>query len=145
MACHTVNMPFRALKLGYPTVVEAEGHSNMNKETYPLNSRIRFEFPERDGMVPLKFWWYDGKIDGKQNQPHADITSKVTGILGSIRGSGSGLAPKDKSTPRTITVPPTTSLSTTKRNSRAARITKLTRRSQTIIGNRPVTTRSGST
>ena len=52
------------------------------------NSRIRFEFPERDGMVPLKFWWYDGKIDGKQNQPHADITSKVTGTLGSIRGSG---------------------------------------------------------
>ena len=88
MACHTVNMPFRALKLGYPSVVEAEGHSSMNKETYPLNSRIRFEFPERDGMVPLKFWWYDGKIDGKQNQPHADITSKVTGTLGSIRGSG---------------------------------------------------------
>ena len=24
MACHTVNMPFRALKLGYPTVVECE-------------------------------------------------------------------------------------------------------------------------
>ena len=88
MACHTVNMPFRALKLGYPTVVEAEGPSGMNKETYPLNSRIRFEFPERDGMVPLKFWWYDGKINGKQNQPHADITSKVTGTLGSIRGSG---------------------------------------------------------
>jgi hypothetical protein len=26
MACHTVNMPFRALKLGYPSVVECEWH-----------------------------------------------------------------------------------------------------------------------
>ncbi len=32
MACHTANMPFRALKLGYPTQVEAES-SGMNKET----------------------------------------------------------------------------------------------------------------
>ena len=87
MACHTVNMPFRALKLGYPTVVEAEGHSSMNKETYPLNSRIRFEFLERDGMVPLKFWWYDGKIDGKQNQPHRRHLQGHRNF-GSIRGSG---------------------------------------------------------
>ncbi|MED6314053.1 MAG: Gfo/Idh/MocA family oxidoreductase [Verrucomicrobiota bacterium] len=88
MACHTVNMPFRALKLGYPTVVEAEDHSGMNKETYPLNSRIRFEFPEREGMVPLKFWWYDGKKEGAQNQPNKDTVSKIRNTFGNIRGSG---------------------------------------------------------
>lgn len=48
MACHTVNMPFRALQLGYPTEIEAES-SGMNGETYPLGSKIRFEFPARGG------------------------------------------------------------------------------------------------
>jgi predicted dehydrogenase len=67
MACHTVNMPFRALKLGYPTVVEAEASSGMNKETYPKTSRIRFEFPAREGLVPLKFWWYDGGWKPNEN------------------------------------------------------------------------------
>ena len=74
--------------MGYPDVVEAEDFSPMNKETYPLNSRLRFEFPARDGMVPLKFWWYDGKKDGKQNQPHSDIASKINSTFGNIRGSG---------------------------------------------------------
>src|SRR6266566_8701473 len=60
MACHTVNMPFRALKLGYPDVVECEIASRIYSETYPKTSRIRFEFPEREGLPPLKFWWYDG-------------------------------------------------------------------------------------
>ena len=60
MACHTVNMPFRALKLGYPTKIECEMASKIYSETYPLTSRVRFEFPERDGLPPLKFWWYDG-------------------------------------------------------------------------------------
>jgi predicted dehydrogenase len=57
MACHTVNMPFRALKLGYPDKIECEVSSRVYAETYPLSSRVRFEFPERDGLKPLKFWW----------------------------------------------------------------------------------------
>ncbi len=60
MACHTVNMPFRALKLGYPSVVECELASRIYSETFPKTSRIRFEFPAREGLPPLKFWWYDG-------------------------------------------------------------------------------------
>src|SRR2546422_2162263 len=32
MACHTVNMPFRALKLGYPNVVECEETSELHGE-----------------------------------------------------------------------------------------------------------------
>ncbi|MGH7970897.1 MAG: Gfo/Idh/MocA family protein, partial [Limisphaerales bacterium] len=34
MACHTVNMPFRACKLGYPTAVECEIASRIYPETY---------------------------------------------------------------------------------------------------------------
>ena len=83
MACHTVNMPFRALKLGYPTVIEAEEVSDNHAETYAKASRIRFEFPERDGLPPLKFWWYDGKPndpDVKAMRPHDDIVSDVIAL-----------------------------------------------------------------
>jgi hypothetical protein len=83
MACHTVNMPFRALKLGYPTVVEAEDHSGINSETYPLNSRIRFEFPARKGMPPLKFWWYDGGW-----KPYSYHTKEITATMGKVSNSG---------------------------------------------------------
>src|SRR5687768_16228292 len=72
MACHTVNMPFRALKLGYPTAVELEVASRVYPETFSLTSRIRFDFPERDGLPPCKFWWYDGNPNSRHgmfNQP----------------------------------------------------------------------------
>ncbi|NBP25246.1 MAG: hypothetical protein EBU81_11990 [Proteobacteria bacterium] len=69
MACHTVNMPFRALKLGYPTRVVAELTSQSFPETFAKTSRIRFEFPERDGLPPLKFWWYDGNPSDKDLAP----------------------------------------------------------------------------
>src|SRR5438045_1892685 len=58
MACHTVNMPFRALKLGYPNVIECELASRTFSETFPKTSRIRFDFPAREDLPPLKFWWY---------------------------------------------------------------------------------------
>jgi len=95
MACHTANMPFRALKLGYPTEVEAES-SPMNKETYPLKSKIRFEFPAREGLAPLTFWWYDGgnPLPGKptehdgNNKPPKDVTAEIVELLGEMPGSG---------------------------------------------------------
>jgi predicted dehydrogenase len=71
MACHTVNMPFRALKMGYPTSIEAKS-SGINKETYPKSSEIRFEFPARDGMPPLTFTWFDGG-----NKPNDDVLRHV--------------------------------------------------------------------
>jgi len=91
MACHTVNMPFRALKMGYPTVVENEIASRMYPETYPKSSRIRYEFPERDGLAPLKFWWYDGNSDDKALaplRPSADVTKEIVEMKGKLPGSG---------------------------------------------------------
>lgn len=91
MACHTVNMPFRALKLGYPDVVECEETSEMHPETYPRTSRIRFEFPAREGLPPLKFWWYDGNPDDKSVKalrPHPDITGDIVAFRGSLPPSG---------------------------------------------------------
>lgn len=97
MACHTVNMPFRALKLGYPTEVEALLPLT-NKETYPLKSKIRFQFPEREGLVPLTFWWYDGgnllpdarnwHIQDNSNKPPREVTADVERLLDKVPDSG---------------------------------------------------------
>ena len=91
MACHTVNMPFRALKLGYPDVVECELASRSYPETFPKTSRIRFEFPEREGLPPLKFWWYDGNPGDrlKPLRPPADATKEILQTMGTLPASGS--------------------------------------------------------
>jgi hypothetical protein len=116
MACHTVNMPFRALRLGYPTEIEAES-SGINQETYSLGSKIRFQFPARrlgdattgqkgaerlrhassaPALAPVTFWWYDGgKPDAKargghdgSNKPPRDLTTDIEALLGEMPGSG---------------------------------------------------------
>jgi hypothetical protein len=90
MACHTVNMPFRGLKLGYPNVVELELASRIYPETFPKTSRIRFEFPEREGLPPLKFWWYDGNPGGaiKPLRPDTGTLHEVLGMFDELPGSG---------------------------------------------------------
>src|SRR5581483_7328599 len=82
MACHTVNWPFRALKLGYPTEIEASS-TGMNTEMYPHKSRIRFEFPEREGLPPVTLHWSDGG-----NQPPEEVTAPVADLLGKVSTSG---------------------------------------------------------
>jgi hypothetical protein len=90
MACHTVNMPFRGLKLGYPEVVEVELASRLYPETFPKTSRIRFDFPAREGLPPLKFWWYDGnpKDELRPLRPDAGILGEVLGIYDELPRSG---------------------------------------------------------
>jgi predicted dehydrogenase len=82
MACHTVNWPFRALKLGYPTEIEATS-SGMTSDMYPSSSRIRFEFPAREGMPAVTFHWSDGG-----NTPPPEVTADVTALLDQLSGSG---------------------------------------------------------
>ncbi|MBN2315179.1 MAG: Gfo/Idh/MocA family oxidoreductase [Sedimentisphaerales bacterium] len=61
IGCHQFAPIFRAFKLGYPTSVEACS-SGVNAETAPLASIIRYEFPARGDMPPLKLTWYDGGL-----------------------------------------------------------------------------------
>ena len=61
IGCHQLDPVFRALKLGYPITVEASS-SGVNDETAPQSSLVRFEFPAREGMPPLKLTWYDGGL-----------------------------------------------------------------------------------
>jgi hypothetical protein len=82
MACHTLNWPFRALKLGYPTEIEATS-SGLKPEMYPDKSKIRFEFPEREGLPALTLHWLDGG-----NVPPEDITSDLVALFGGLSPSG---------------------------------------------------------
>jgi len=61
IGCHQLVSIFRALKLGYPTSVEACS-SGVNSETAPLASIIRYDFPAREGLPPVKLTWYDGGL-----------------------------------------------------------------------------------
>jgi predicted dehydrogenase len=82
MACHTVNWPFRALKLGYPTEIEATP-SSASTEMYPAASNIRFEFPAREGMPAVTLHWADGG-----NKPPMEVTADVEALLGKVSPSG---------------------------------------------------------
>ncbi len=61
IGCHQFDPIFRALKLGYPTTVEASS-SGVNEETAPLTSIVRFQFPAREQMPALTLTWYDGGL-----------------------------------------------------------------------------------
>jgi hypothetical protein len=115
MACHTVNLTFRGLALGYPTEIEATPIGGMNNESYPIGSKIRFEFPARKTEVaaahktffhrhdtllfdPVTLWWYDGgqpSSDPKargghdgSNKPPRELTADIEAMLGEMPGSG---------------------------------------------------------
>jgi predicted dehydrogenase len=65
MACHYMDLPFWALKLRHPTTCEAEG-AEVHPETCPMGLIVRYQFPERDGLVPVKLTWYDGNLTPKE-------------------------------------------------------------------------------
>jgi predicted dehydrogenase len=113
MACHTVNVPFRALDLGDPTSVDAKPFGTMNKESYPVGSKIRFDFPKRKGHIPAEhphlfhhyktiehdpvtLWWYDGGQPDPgatgghdlSNKPPAEVTADIVALRGNLPDSG---------------------------------------------------------
>ncbi|CAN5282755.1 Gfo/Idh/MocA family oxidoreductase [soil metagenome] len=79
MACHTANMAFRALKLGYPTSVIAEA-TDVNPETYPSSAKIIFQFPAREDMPAVTFNWYEGQRNGKKVLPPQELVEKAVAM-----------------------------------------------------------------
>ena len=59
IGCHSMDPVFRALKLGYPTSIEATC-TLVNNETYPVASRVTYQFPARGDLAPVTLHWYDG-------------------------------------------------------------------------------------
>ena len=61
IGCHSLDPVFRALKLKYPTSLQAVC-TLVNYETYPSGSIVRYEFPARENMPPVTLTWYDGGL-----------------------------------------------------------------------------------
>lgn len=59
MGIHNADVAFWGLNLGAPSSAEAEV-SDVHAETAPQWSIIRFEFPARGALPPVKLTWYDG-------------------------------------------------------------------------------------
>jgi hypothetical protein len=59
MACHILGTPNMAMRLANPTGVECIKIEGKAKYTFPFRTAIRFDFPARGAMPPLKLFWYD--------------------------------------------------------------------------------------
>jgi predicted dehydrogenase len=59
MACHILGTPNMAMRLTAPTSVECIKVEGKSKYTFPYRTVIRFDFPARGAMPPLKLFWYD--------------------------------------------------------------------------------------
>ncbi|HVW87420.1 MAG TPA: Gfo/Idh/MocA family oxidoreductase, partial [Bryobacteraceae bacterium] len=69
MACHILGAPNMALRLGSPTSVECVLKEGTSDIQFPKKSVIRYDFPARGSMPPVKIFWHDGlketpKIEG---------------------------------------------------------------------------------
>lgn len=68
MGCHFIDVPYRALKLGYPVSVSCNVgsvYSGFFKEeiytdSYPPSSVTYIKFPARENMSAVELIWYDG-------------------------------------------------------------------------------------
>lgn len=69
MACHFMDLPHWALRLGHPENIASEGPTR-HPEGPPPWLIVRYEYPARDSMVPVKLTWYHG---GKRPTEHSGI------------------------------------------------------------------------
>jgi predicted dehydrogenase len=81
IGCHSFAPISRALKLGPPASVEAVS-SPLGKETYPLASIVRYQFPARGDLPAVKMVWYDGGL--KPERPAELEDDRALGEGGTI-------------------------------------------------------------
>lgn len=82
MACHTLNMPFRACDLRDPisVVAETSGH---NRDSYPKWSIIKYEFAATDKRPAIGLTWYDGgKLPPSELFDGAEVKQSGALIIG---------------------------------------------------------------
>ena len=87
MACHIMHTAFKALKLGYPTSVEASS-TLLLRDCAPNAQHVKFIFPARENMPKLampevEVHWYDGGM--MPNRPEGFPEGKE------LMGPGGGL------------------------------------------------------
>lgn len=101
MACHVIDPVFSALKLKYPTGVEAStstfcpsyppGNKRVNNDTYPQASIVHYDFPARGDMPPVKFHWYDGGLLPKMPEGVDSVKGMGNGRSGSLFVGSKGM------------------------------------------------------
>ena len=63
MGAHIIDHPYWALDLGLPTKITASSSRfGRELETFPIASKIHFDFPASNGRPPVKMTWYDGGL-----------------------------------------------------------------------------------
>ncbi len=71
MACHILGAPNWALRLTAPTAVECVNLEGRSDIYFPAKSVVRFDFPARGSMPPVKIFWYDAMRDPQPDFPNA--------------------------------------------------------------------------
>jgi hypothetical protein len=84
MACHVLGTPNMALRLTAPTSVECIKQEGKARYTFAMRNVIRYDFPARGSMPPVKVFWYDGL----STQPEFDGVPKGE-LLGDADINGS--------------------------------------------------------
>ena len=88
MGCHILDPAFWALDLGAPTRVEAATthyQPDVASETYPRASIVRYEFPARGDMPPVKLTWFDGRLlppRPRDLEPERNLGTNGTLLMG---------------------------------------------------------------
>jgi predicted dehydrogenase len=73
MGCHILDGVYWALKLEHPTAIEMEEVRGGSNERYPTGSTIRWDFPARGDMPPVKVYWYEGLNKTTTAQPRGNL------------------------------------------------------------------------
>jgi len=61
MGAHIMDHPYWALKLRYPKTVQASS-TQFTDDSWPVAAKVIYQFPEREGLPPVKLTWYDGGL-----------------------------------------------------------------------------------
>lgn len=83
---HTFDPIVWALDLGHPTTIEGSS-TDLNPETHPIASLVRYEFPARGAMPPVTLNWYDGLRPPRPKELGHDVELGHTEGGALIKGS----------------------------------------------------------
>jgi predicted dehydrogenase len=87
MGAHLIDHPYWALGLHYPTSVEATstpwGGPSDDPVSYPVATKVHYDFPRRGLMPPVEMHWYDGGLMPKRPEAlPADIElARMGGVI----------------------------------------------------------------
>lgn len=85
IACHNLSPIKKALQLGFPDSVECIHLKGDNPFSYPLESIIKYQFPQRGELSPVDLYWYDGKLKPQMpfgwEDPHDEILGESNGVM----------------------------------------------------------------